>query len=219
LRETTRRSLLEWRTPDALSFSVAQALVDDLNSIVVSPLPLWDKDRFATVALRSETLELTKRNASGVELVRLHRLLLEDAYPQGLAKAATDRPIIIGVLGSDPFGPVLDQTIRAQKGTRSLEVRRVASLQQARECQVVFIGKSNARYEADWLDGLKDQPILTVGESGETIGRGGVVEFVVKNNRVRFEVSWPAMQKAGLKISALMLNSASKVHGAPDLNP
>lgn len=127
----------------------------------------------------------------------------------------SNAPILIGVLGENPFGAALEMTARAQQGGRPLQVRPVRTAEEAAQCHVVFISKAESRNEAAWLEALKDKPVLTIGESGQTLTRGGVLEFVIENKRVRYEASWPAMARAGLKIGAPMLASARKVHQPP----
>ena len=124
----------------------------------------------------------------------------------------SNAPVVIGVLGSDPFGPVLDQTALGQKGGPPLTVKRITTLEEAAQCYVVFIAKTESRNEAAWLAALKDMPVLTVGESGQTIARGGAVEFKTEDKRIRFEINLPAVETAKLKISSLMLAHASKVY-------
>jgi len=127
----------------------------------------------------------------------------------------TNSPILLGVLGTDPFGEVLTRTAREQKGPRPLEVRRIRTVEEAAKCHVVFISQAETRSEAAWLEALKEKPVLTVGESGDTINRGGVLEFVIVDDRVRFDADWAAMERAGLKIATPMLKSARNVHHSP----
>ncbi len=126
-----------------------------------------------------------------------------------------DAPIIIGVLGNDPFGAVLERTILTQKSGRRLELRHVTSAEQATKCHLVFIAKSEQGHEAAWLAALADAPVVTIGESGQAIARGSLLEFVIVGNRVRFDANWAAMQRAGVKFSSQLLASAKKVYHAP----
>jgi len=122
------------------------------------------------------------------------------------------RPIVICVLGRDPFGTLLDQYASGRKGTKPLTVKRIDTPEEAAHCQVVFIAKSETRHEATWLAALKGKPVLTVGESGETIARGGVIAFKQEGQRIRFEVNLVAATSAQLIISSSMLTFASKVY-------
>ena len=133
--------------------------------------------------------------------------------------ATAESPIIIGILGNDPFGELLDKTLLMQQSKRRLVARRIHTVSEALQCQVVFIDKTEHRSEAEWLEKLKDHPVLTIGESGQTLSRGGVLEFVFVNARYRYDASWPSMVRAGLKLSAPILNSARKIRQFPNQRP
>jgi hypothetical protein len=124
-------------------------------------------------------------------------------------------PIVICVLGSDPFGDVLDRTATLSRTGRSLRVRRVRTLADTTPCHLVFISRAEGRREASWLTFLRRRMILTVGESGQTIERGGIVEFVTVGGSVRFDVGLPAMEQARIRLSSDMLAHARQVLRAP----
>lgn len=130
-----------------------------------------------------------------------------------------DAPIEVCVLGEDPFGNVLDRTLEGQQSqNRELRVRRIDDVGHAGSCHVAFVGAPDPREQARWLDALSDHPILTVAETPAAFDHGAVISFVAEQGRgqarIRFEVSYPAMQRAKLKISSPMLVAARKVHRA-----
>jgi len=130
--------------------------------------------------------------------------------PEAVVSPAS--PAVVCVLGTDPFGDVLDQTAAARIAARPLQVRRIHAPAESTGCQIVFIGKGESAQEAEWLAALKTRPVLTVGESGKTVERGGVVEFGATRDRVAFEVSLRAAEQAGLKVSSDLLAHARKVY-------
>ena len=132
------------------------------------------------------------------------------AWPAGTF-ASPASPLVICVLGSDPFGEALDRTAALTVGGPPLQVRRLRSVNDTGQCHIVFIGKSESRSEEAWLVALKARPILTVGESGHTLDRGGIVEFTAESNQIRFNVNLAAAQQAGLRLSSDMLSHAGKV--------
>ena len=148
----------------------------------------------------------------------LARFVQYTAWPENIFPT-TNSPIVIGVLGADPFGGVLEKTVRDETAGRPQRVLHVDNLAEAAKCQLIFISKLEDDHEAQWLAVLRRLPILTVGESGHTIERGGVLQFDIKDDRVRFDANWTAMKEAGLKISSPMLVSARKVFNAPDNTP
>lgn len=124
-----------------------------------------------------------------------------------------DSPILLCVIGSDPFGKVIDDTFRdmSSRGHR-IEVRRARNADEARRCHMAFISRLEPERQAGWLDTLKRGPIFTVTETEDGIRSGSVVNFVMERKSLRFEVNLEAMEKAGLKISSPMLVSARKLH-------
>jgi hypothetical protein len=118
-------------------------------------------------------------------------------------------PIAICILGEDPFGPLLDRAARETVvGTRTVSVRQIADGQQASQCQIVFVGASERKRWRTSLDALRGRSVLTVGESEGFLASGGVVNFKLEGERVRIEISTAAADRAGLHISAKLLNLA-----------
>ena len=131
------------------------------------------------------------------------------------AFAQPDSPIVIGILGTDPFGNVIDRIVEDKKiGTRGFVVRRFKwardsrDLKDLRECKILFVSSSERAHIDEILQGLKGSPVLTVGETPGFAERGGIVRFVVEDNRVRFEVNVEAARQAELNISSRMLTLA-----------
>jgi hypothetical protein len=121
----------------------------------------------------------------------------------------TATPSAICILGDDPFGPVLAQTVNGETlQGRRLEVMRVHRTVPA-ACKVLFISRSEKEI-AGILESL-DPGILTVGEDGGFLQAGGIVDFVVENHRVRFDISQSAAAKAKLRVSSKLLNVARTV--------
>jgi hypothetical protein len=130
------------------------------------------------------------------------------------AFASPDSPVVIGVLGNDPFGSLLDEVVRGEvvKG-RQLTVERLRRVDDIKACHVLFISPSEAgRYE-HILTALRSQPTLTVGET-EGFTTLGMIRFLTEQNRVRLEVNVAAAKAAGLTISSSLLRAARIVGAA-----
>ena len=127
---------------------------------------------------------------------------------------APGAPMTICVLGRDPFGPVLDGTVRGKvvRG-RSLSVRRIQSAREASACHVVFVSRETWRGKRELLESLRTKGLLTVGETDEFAQEGGVIGFVIQEETVRFVVNADARDRAGLRISSRMLSLAAAVYG------
>jgi len=128
------------------------------------------------------------------------------------AFAQPDSPIVIGVLGTDPFGTIIDKIVQDKKiGTRGFVVKRLkwgTDLKELKECKILFVGASEKAHMDELVQIVRGLPILTVGETPGFAERGGVIRFVLEDNRVRFEVNVVAAQQAELTISSRLLTLA-----------
>ena len=131
-------------------------------------------------------------------------------WPPGSFSNAS-APLQICVFGRDPFGDEL-RTITSEKTVNGhrLEVRHVADLQHARSCHILFVASSETPVKLI-LEGLRGASVLTVGDSKGFAEQGGMISFVLENDRVQFEVSRKAADEAGLKISSKLLSVAKLV--------
>jgi hypothetical protein len=116
-------------------------------------------------------------------------------------------PWVIGVLGPDPFGEVLDETMRGKiVNGRRIEVRRYARPGEVKECNILFIGVAQfERMTAAAQPVPSRVGLLTVGESPEFRKSGGAVNFVLADHRVHFKLQPSAASAAGLKMSSQLL--------------
>lgn len=128
-----------------------------------------------------------------------------------------EAPLVIGVLGANPFEAWLAGAAAGIKiNDRPVEVRFVKTVEEAARCQVVFIARRQERNEADWLRALKNEPVLTVVESERGLDRGAVLAFTLEESaqggvRVSFAANLPAAHQAGVQLRASMLASAKRI--------
>ena len=121
--------------------------------------------------------------------------------------------ITIGVLGTDPFGDVLDKAILDKVvAGRTLMIRRFASVEALEPCAILFISSSEMGRLPEILARLGNSPVLTVGEADRFARRGGMIGFFFEDNRVRLEVNRAAVEKAGLHVSSRLLAVARLVN-------
>lgn len=120
-----------------------------------------------------------------------------------------DAPLVIGVLGDDPFGQFLDQTVAGEKvDNRVLIVRRFRQVDEITNCHILFISRSELGRLSQILGQLNGRSILTVGDF-ETFARtGGMVRFVTESNRIRLRINLEAAEAANLKLSSKLLRPA-----------
>ena len=123
--------------------------------------------------------------------------------------------ICIGILGDDPFGEVLDGAVagKAVNG-RPLLIKRLKSDPEARQCHIVFVNIADKKHVRSLLDSLKQSGVVTVSDTRGFAEAGGMINFLVVNDRVRFEINLDAASAAGLKFSSKLLSLAKIVRSA-----
>lgn len=125
-------------------------------------------------------------------------------------------PIMICVLGEDPFGAVLDVTVRSKTANgHELVIKRSNRLRDLTRCEILFISSSERNHIQEILESLRGLNVLTVGETDHFAESGGTIGFVLEGNRIRITVNVDAAQRANLKISSKLLALAQIVRDDP----
>ena len=121
-------------------------------------------------------------------------------------------PFVIGVLGDDPFGHHLDETVTGEKAnSRPLIVQRYRHVQDVKGCHILFISRSETDRLEQTLASLHGAKILTVGDSDGFAGRGGMIRFVTERSKIRLKINLEVAKAAGLTISSKLLRPAEIV--------
>ena len=127
--------------------------------------------------------------------------------------ASPQSPFTICVLGQDPFGNMLEDTLNGKIiGERPLAVRRLKDKAEAQRCQIVFVGSSEIAHLAEIVGSLQKSNVLLVGEMNGFAALGGTIEFTIEENHVRFMINIDAADRSGLKFSSKLLAVARIVH-------
>ena len=115
------------------------------------------------------------------------------------------------IVGSDPFGGLLDAAARGQQvDGRPIAVRRMPGTDGTDGCHIAFVQGPNAGKTAEMLQALRGRPILTVTDARAGAARG-MIFFVVDGGRVRFHIDQAAAQQSGLSLSSRLLAIALTV--------
>jgi hypothetical protein len=131
-------------------------------------------------------------------------------WPSVAFKGPED-PIAICVMGQNPFGTALEDVVRDKTvANRAFVVRGVLNTQQAASCQILFVSASERKRFRILLDELKGRSILTVGEGDDFTANGGIINFRLKDARVRIEIDAGAANRAGLHVSSKLLSLAER---------
>jgi hypothetical protein len=120
------------------------------------------------------------------------------------------------VLGQDPFGPSLDTTLAGETiAGKSVVAKRISSAQESGNCQILFLGVSEASRLNKIIAELDQKSVLTVSDMPQFLNSGGMIQFVLEGKNVRFEVNLTAAQRAGLTLSSELLKVATAVRRNP----
>jgi len=126
--------------------------------------------------------------------------------------ASENSPLVIGILGEDPFGPALEATVRDESvRNHPLKVVRFRTVAEMPTCHIIYVARSEASRLPQILRVLKGQSILTVTDIDGAAERGVMIQFVIEHSRVRFKINPPAATDAHLNLSSKLLRVADIV--------
>ncbi|MGA2879303.1 MAG: YfiR family protein [Bryobacteraceae bacterium] len=132
-------------------------------------------------------------------------------WPAQAFKTSQD-PIVVCVLGQNPFGNALEEVIRGKSiEGRAFALRQVADAEEASVCQILFISSSEGKHFRALYPNLKPAGVLTVGETQGFAANGGVINFKLDGGHVHFEINVGAAEQAQLQISSKLLSLAQIV--------
>lgn len=118
----------------------------------------------------------------------------------------------ICVFGQDPFGTILDTILSGESiDGKAVVAKRISKAQDAIDCRVLYISSSEDSHLKEILAGLDKAGVLTVSDIPQFSQRGGMIQFVVVANKIRFEVNLTSAQDAGLTLSSDLLKVAVAV--------
>jgi len=128
------------------------------------------------------------------------------------ALADPQAPFVIGVLGRDPFGRMLDDAVRGEQvNGRPLVVERYRSRTELKRCQILFIDRSAGVDLAPVLTALEGAGTLTVSDFEPDAPRNVTIRFLEEDHRIRLRIDVDSARSAGLTISSKLLRPAQVV--------
>ena len=151
---------------------------------------------------------------TAVKAAYLGKFGLYTSWPDQ-AFTAADTSARLCLFGADPFGPQLEQNVAQQRvQDRPVQVRRLSSPEQLSGCHIVFINEPDPQRRGQLLDSLRGSSALTVTDAKGSAATG-IINFVIQDNRVRFDIDDAAAAQAGLTISSKLLRLALTVKPRP----
>jgi hypothetical protein len=129
----------------------------------------------------------------------------------GATFPSPDSPINLCIVGEDPFGPALDKAASNQHiGTRAITIRRLKTVTRESGCQILYIGSTDAAYIEKAIEAIRGSAVLTVTDVDSAMTMG-VINFVIQDNHVHFNVDESAATQNDLTLSAKLLSLALNV--------
>lgn len=123
-----------------------------------------------------------------------------------------DSPIVVGILGTDTSGGILDEVLSGKKvNGRPFAVKHLKRGMDLKGYNIVFVSASETAHLDEILHLVKGLPILTIGETPSFAQRGGIINFIVVDDKIRFEVNVGAAKQADISISSRLLALAKIV--------
>ena len=125
-----------------------------------------------------------------------------------------DNSLYLCTFGEDPFQGALESTVEGKAiENRVIRIRHLLRPEDMQGCRILFLGKAQSKHIPMLLADLRNAPVLTVGETPGFLAAGGMVCFLLQENKVRFEINLDAARSAGLKIGSRLLVLAQNVVG------
>jgi hypothetical protein len=123
--------------------------------------------------------------------------------------AQSDSPFVIGVYGTDAISSLLQESIQDRKiKGRPVVIKHLLNKEELRACHVLFISRSERERMGPILGEVRRENVLTVGESDNFLGKGGVINFVIVGGQVRFQINIDAAAREKLNVSSKLLQLA-----------
>ncbi len=178
--------------------------------------PAWHVALFCWLALYWPAAEADQHNLEyRVKAAFLYNFTRFVEWPPN-AYASADAPLEICIIGNDPFGRQLDQTVEGKSSNgHPLTIRRIRQSSDADSCKLLFISTSEQPRARDVIYALRGKPVLTVGDNSDFISHGAIVSFLLVDGKVRFTINQGAAEQARLTISSKLLGVAHSVVREP----
>ena len=128
------------------------------------------------------------------------------------AFAQENSPFVVGVLGDDPFGANLDKSVEGKSlDSHKVVVKRFKKLADLETCHMLFVSRSEKDKMSKIVERVGKANTLIIGDNDQCLPRGGTINFILEDKKVRFEINAGAADRAGLKISSKLMQLATKV--------
>jgi hypothetical protein len=119
------------------------------------------------------------------------------------AFADGNSPIVIGILGDDPFDGFLEKVVAGETvNGRSIVITRFTEPKQIKACHILYVCRSMHDRLPEALSAVEKKNVLTVGDDEDFLKRGGMIRFALTNGKIKIQISPSAVKKSDLIVSA-----------------
>lgn len=175
----------------------------------------WKIGLFIILLLLNSKVEFAQSDEQieyKLKAVYIYNFLQFVEWPQS-AFDSESSPIVIGILGEDPFGKIMDEAVKSEKiGNHPIIVKRFKLISETNDCHVLYVCASEDRNLKNIFIHVKELPILTISDINDFAEEGGNINFYVDDNKLRFEINVKSLQNAKLKVSSKLLRLAKVIN-------
>lgn len=148
-----------------------------------------------------------------MKAVFLERFTRFVEWPAEYAISDTTKPFILGIVGSSPFGSILERVYDSQKiRDKHVEIRYIIDFEDIAECHLLFISRISVTGLTRILTYTRSRPILTVSDTRGFANKGVLINLNIEEGRIRFEINEGAVRESGLYMSYHLLKLAKIVN-------
>ena len=121
----------------------------------------------------------------------------------------TQSPLVIGVIGENPFGSYLAQTVSGEKiNGHPLAVQNYKNEEEIKSCHILFVNVAETKKQEQVLEEVQGKNILTVSDQPDFLKEGGMIRFVMNNNKIKLQINMEACKESKMVLSSKLLRLA-----------
>jgi uncharacterized protein DUF4154 len=125
------------------------------------------------------------------------------------AFASPNEPIVIGIVGEDPFGALLMEAVQGEMSRgRPIQIEHYNKTDNIGRCHLLFVSHSEANHTEKIVAAVSGKSVVTVGETDAFLDRGGMIALTAEKNRVRLHINPSLLRAASLDVSSKLLRVA-----------
>lgn len=155
--------------------------------------------------------DIEKRQVT-IQAVYLYNFLKFVKWPNNKSFFSSHNTYEICIIGQDPFGSLLDSFKKKKIKNKEINIQYFSSSKQLQKCHLVFVGQTNNESYTDVLKKLENTGSLTVSSMKHFAQDGGVIGFVLNNEKVGFNINKTKALQQGLEINAKLLELAISIY-------